>query len=131
MGPQAQHLIEGEPFGTACGLRCALGQVSIVAQHATKMGLGDGDQIFGDLPCREEAQALLTGLIHSSSSKILTPSRAGLSDYMKVLRRRRWTQIGHGLIGINIEVRGEGLTHREFAYVLRSQLCIIKPVTWK
>ena len=129
MGPQAQHLIEGEPFGTACGLRCALGQVSIVSEHATKMSLGHGDQIFGDLPCREEAQALLTSFIHPPASKILTSSRAGLSDCMKVLRRRRWTQIGHGLIGINIEVRWEWLTHREFAYVLRLHLCIRKPVT--
>jgi hypothetical protein len=50
---------------------------------------------------------------------------------MKVLRRRRWTQIGHGLIGVNIEVRGQGLTHGKFAYVLRLHLCTRKRITWK
>ena len=42
MRPQAQHFIQGEPFGPAFGFGHALGQMRIGFQHPPEMGRGKG-----------------------------------------------------------------------------------------
>ena len=64
--PQAEYLVEGEPFGAVLGLGPTLWQIWILAQDAPKMGLGHGDQIAGDLPGREQAQVAPPILIQSA-----------------------------------------------------------------
>ena len=104
VGAQAQHLVEGEPLGAARRLGTALGEGGVGAEDAAEVGLGDGDQIAGDLPGREEPQGLAAARLVAAAGEVVATAGAGFGDRREVAGTDRRAELGERLVGGNAEV---------------------------
>ena len=104
VGAQPQDLVEGEPLGAARRLGAALGEGGVGAQDAAEVGLGDRDQVAGDLPGREQAQGLAAAGLEAAAGEVVAAAGAGLGDGGEVAGADRAPELGEGLVGGDAEV---------------------------
>ncbi len=106
MRPKPQHLIQREPFRPAFGFAAALGQIRVLLQDAAEMLGGHGDQIFRDLPGREEPELLAALGIHAPAREIRPPPCAGIRNTRKLCRVDRPPKFRQRRIGADVEIGG-------------------------
>ena len=104
MRAQSQHLVQREPLGPALAFRPPLRQVGIELEHAAEMLGGNGDQVFRDLPGREQPQLLAPLGIHAPARQIGPALCAGGRHSGKLRRVHRSPQLCQGHVGVDVEI---------------------------
>ena len=107
MRAQAQHFIEGKPFGPATCLGPALWQIRVLFEHAAEMPRGNGDQVTGDFPSGEKAQRPHAIFFKTATGQIGATGFAGACDTAEIRRCGGGAKRIERCVGMDVKIGGE------------------------